>query len=299
MRIRRVRSKLKKAAAIDKHAGLKIFQPETTSFSSEHLYQMLYKHSMLYIKPEGGTGGAGIIRVGLTNHSTSYLLQKDTFSERWDQFDQLYARLSHFIGSKKYLIQQGIHLLTNNKRPLDLRIMVQRNKGDAWEMTGMLARVAAPRKVVTNYHRGGTLHQVDSVLRQYADSNRLQELKKQLEQIALLTAKHLNKHFPTLIELGIDIGLDKQLKPWILEVNTQPDKNIFRFHTNKKLYSKMMGYVRYQILKRTLKKTQANPAPQLLSKTKPKPFAAKEAARVRPALSPAPPVPIPLLISKD
>ncbi|WP_186786139.1 YheC/YheD family protein [Paenibacillus agilis] len=299
MRIRRVRSKLKKSAAIDKHAGLKVFQPETTSFSPENLYQMLYKHTMLYIKPEGGTGGAGIIRVGLINHSASYLLQKDTFSERWDQFDQLYGRLTHFIGKKKYLIQQGIHLLTHNKRPLDLRIMVQRNKGDAWEMTGMLARVAAPRKVVTNYHRGGTLHQVDSVLKQYADPNRLQELKKQLEQNALLTAKHLNKHFPTLIELGIDIGLDKQLKPWILEVNTQPDKNIFRFHANKKLYSKMMSYVRYQVLKRTIKKSQFNPVPQPLSKAKLNPTAAKNVARARPALSPAPPVPTPLLIRKD
>lgn len=57
------------------------------------------------------------------------------------------------------------------------------------------------------------------------------------------------KKFPGLKEIGLDVGLDQQIYPWILEVNTRPAVKVLTFLPNKSLYHKIfryaVGYGRY------------------------------------------------------
>jgi hypothetical protein len=48
---------------------------------------------------------------------------------------------------REYIVQQGIHLLKYNECIFDFRIMVQKNAKGIWESTGIIVRVANPKKL--------------------------------------------------------------------------------------------------------------------------------------------------------
>ena len=50
--------------------------------------------------------------------------------------------------------------------------------------------------------------------------------------------------YPGFKEIGVDIGIDKELKPWVLEVNTAPDPFIFNQLKDKKMFFKVLRYAR-------------------------------------------------------
>src|SRR5690606_6475257 len=54
------------------------------------------------------------------------------------------------------ILQRYIHLAKTRGRPFDLRVMVQKKPGRSrWKVTGMLAKVAGRRYIVTNIRRSG------------------------------------------------------------------------------------------------------------------------------------------------
>ncbi|RIE04883.1 YheC/YheD family protein [Cohnella faecalis] len=44
--------------------------------------------------------------------------------------------------------------------------------------------------------------------------------------------------------VGADIGLDNHLRPWIIELNTNPDPYIFRHLADKRIARKVLSYAR-------------------------------------------------------
>jgi uncharacterized circularly permuted ATP-grasp superfamily protein len=128
--------------------------PDTRIYSKPTLKTMLDKYKMVYVKPNMGTGGKGVIRVEKLGQCYKY--QIGTAIKSFSSFD----KMAHSIGLKTkscpYVIQRGIHLLRYNRRRFDLRIMVQKNPKDKWETTGVIGRLGHPKKIVTNVCRGGS-----------------------------------------------------------------------------------------------------------------------------------------------
>jgi hypothetical protein len=54
----------------------------------------------------------------------------------------------------------------------------------------------------------------------------------------------MQQRFPGVKEIGVDLAIDNQFKPWILEVNTLPDPYIFRRLNNKAVFGKIIRYAR-------------------------------------------------------
>ena len=65
---------------------------------------------------------------------------------------------------RKYIIQQGIHLLKYNDRIFDLRLMVQKSPEKHFEVTGILGRLAHPKRIVTNFHSKGEIYSIEHLL---------------------------------------------------------------------------------------------------------------------------------------
>ena len=77
--------------------------------------------------------------------------------------------------------------------------------------------------MVTNYAQGGTVLRTAEALEK-AGLNSLQSqiILGRMKRQGEATAAVLSRKYPGLRELGLDVGLDQDLKPWIFEVNTMP-----------------------------------------------------------------------------
>ena len=239
---RYVLSKWKKTLALLKDNQLRTVIPTTVRFNERNLDTMLKKHAMLYIKPEIGSFGNGVIRI--EKHRKHFQYQSKEKIYKFKTFQLMYDALKKTIGKRSYLIQTGIELLKHQKHAFDLRVMVQINPNQQWEATGIIGRVAAPNKIVTNYHSGGTPKPLEPLLSPYLSKGDLRKKTVELNQIGIRTGKAMQRKFAGVCELGVDIGLDEARRPWIFEVNTSPDRYIFKKHPNKAIFRKIMSYAK-------------------------------------------------------
>jgi len=140
--------------------------PETVRFNKENLKRLMLKYGMVYVKPENGTYGNGVMRVEQTrdSHGVGYKYQGGKKIKTFGSFDKFYISLKQSTRGRSYLIQRGISLLKHGGQRFDIRVMVQLSPRGKWETTGLIGRVAERGKIVTNYHSGGKVTAIEKLL---------------------------------------------------------------------------------------------------------------------------------------
>ncbi|MRN55292.1 YheC/YheD family protein [Paenibacillus monticola] len=222
--------------------------PETTRFTKSHLRNMLLKYGMVYVKPECGTYGNGVMRVEQTREQsrTAYKYQSGTKIKNFEAFEAFYQSLKKSTHGRSYLIQRGISLLKHGGQRFDIRVMVQLSPRGKWETTGLIGRVAERGKIVTNYHSGGKPTAVEKLLAPHLNSAQQAEVLRNLAKLGRDAGRFYHKKYPGFKQIGVDVGLDRSMTPWIIEVNTNPDPYIFNQLADKSMYRKVMSYRRAQ-----------------------------------------------------
>jgi glutathione synthase/RimK-type ligase-like ATP-grasp enzyme len=223
------------------------FIPKTKKLKLLVLKTMLDEFKMVYIKPINGTYGIGVMRVEKQkeNGHNTFNYQQGTVKRHFSTLPALYRSIMKSKMKREYIAQQGIHLLKYNSCLFDLRIMVQKNLKGVWETTGIIGRVAHPKKIVTNYHSGGTPSAFNKIFKPYLSKEQIHEYNQILSKFGQDVAVAMSKKYPKLNMLGIDVGVDKKLYPWIIEVNTNPDLYIFKKLKNKAIFQKMYRYAKH------------------------------------------------------
>ncbi|MGO4369814.1 YheC/YheD family protein [Paenibacillus sp. MCAF20] len=236
------KDKWAKTKILLRNGELRHHVPMTKLFGKQSLYGMLQKFGMVYVKPTGGQMGIGVMRVEAYRGKFTYQngLRKASFGS----YEALYHALVRETRGKTYIVQKGINLLKHKGRPFDIRLMVQRSPYGGWEATGTLGRVAHPRKIVTNGSQGGSIYPTARLLKKYSDAGYRNRLLRHMDYIGLVTAKQLRAAYPGLRVIGLDLALDKQMKPWILEVNTAPDPCPFTLLPNQTMLRRIIRYAR-------------------------------------------------------
>jgi glutathione synthase/RimK-type ligase-like ATP-grasp enzyme len=235
-------NKLGKYRALLTNAELARHLPPTKIASKSNVNKMLEKNGVVYLKPSHGTGGFGIFK--LSRLDSSYLLQNGSISRSFSTFNDAYVVFEKAKRKKTYLVQKGIPLLRYRGRPFDFRIMVQLSPQRKFEVTGLVGRLARTNMIVTNYHNGGKPMPIRVLLAPFVTHKKLVPYEEKLKGLCLRISSHMRGIFPRFRAYGVDIGIDKGLKPWIIEVNTRPDKYIFNALSDKRMFRKIMRYGR-------------------------------------------------------
>lgn len=224
-----VKDKLQFAAFAEKE---NLSHPQTLKFSKENFKTMLSKHKIIYLKPQKGFQGYGIViikKIADDYVSISYR-RKDPLSDNMIsvQIDKLLSADAYekFLVIKRelktekeaYLIQEGINYLNLNGRQTHFRVMTQRGKD------GILHFVECIAKVGGNVSEGGKSYRTDKVLKNLESSSRsYEQMMDSLKEQSLKTHLMVEKYSASLIgELGSDLVLDKKGKAVVIETNNKP-----------------------------------------------------------------------------
>ncbi|WP_245855921.1 YheC/YheD family protein [Paenibacillus rigui] len=237
-------SKWKKTRVLWKKAELRSNIPETRKMTRETLKEMLNRYQMVYVKPDVGTYGNGVMRVEMKENGGGYRYQNGLKVRSFTSFDPMFESIRKHTRRRRYLVQKGIHLTRYRKRRFDIRVMVQQSPKRKWEATGVIGRVGDPRKVVTNVHNGGKITPIETLLAAYMPDKQKRVFVSRLKKLGTMAAKQLHRQFRGIKEIGLDVALDRQLHPWVLEANTCPDPYIFNKLKDKRIFGKIARYAR-------------------------------------------------------
>ena len=205
------------------------FIPDTNIFTKDNLTAFIEKYETIFIKPVHGSQGRNIFKLQKENNHfslessvTSPLENKQTILS----FEKIYLLLKPLVNNRIYIIQQGIPLLTYQSRGMDYRVLCHKNHQNNWDVTSVVARISAENEFVSNIARGGEIMPPINALKENMSVSDAKRVIAQMKDLAIETALIIERKTSGITgELGIDIGIDQDGKPWIIEVNSKPSKN--------------------------------------------------------------------------
>lgn len=224
--------------------------PVTTPYSIRSLASMMKRHEQLYVKPQSSSLGNGIIKLTRMMRGRWHV-RKPRGSQVVTSREAV--RIVHQLaGREPYLIQKGITLAQYRGRPYDIRVAVQRNETGAWQVSGMMGRVARRGSHVTNVSRGGTVKAVHSLLQH--SFKHPESVSRSVRSLSLNISRYLSTRLRNLADVGLDIGVDAKGKPYFIEANFRYQRNGFKKagmrRTHRLVHQTPIRYARYLLRRR-------------------------------------------------
>src|SRR5690606_5523490 len=160
------------------------------------LGRLMQRHSYLYLKPESGKAGKGIMTVRVQHEKTlpyRRKIQEDKTSSTYNcaSLQKLWSRIQKQSGGAAYIAQQGILLASFKDRRFDLRALVQKNKLGVWELTGLGARLAGATSITTHVPRGGRIEDPEKLLTYSFDAEQAHMLLQKVKRTTVLIARQI------------------------------------------------------------------------------------------------------------
>ncbi|HEY8450088.1 MAG TPA: YheC/YheD family protein [Bacillota bacterium] len=174
-------------------------------------------------KPRVGAVGYGVIYIRPVGRR--YRWMPDRGPVQIVGRGELRQRLEQLLGRRRrYILQRAVPLARYRGRRFDLRVPVQRGEGGRWNIAGIAVKRARRHPFLTNLGRGGRAHRPLPVLTAVFGRQKAEQLLEGLEQLGLRVAEHLSRRHPLLADLGVDIGIDRTGRPWLIEVNVRDQR---------------------------------------------------------------------------
>jgi hypothetical protein len=223
-------SKLDIYERLQQEYSVSIYLPETHPFTSFSLIEdMLSKYGHIYLKPINGSLGLGIHQILYDKFQDEYYCryQDRTGVNRLRKFSSIEGLFQTVFTNRNLanmIVQQGIHLLRHEQRPIDFRIHTNKDDNGVWHVTAIAAKIAGRGSVTTHKRSGGEIKTLAEIFQE-------EECKlytKKLENAALLLSNSIANNMEGIIaEIGFDLGIDKNGEVWLFEANSKPGRSIF------------------------------------------------------------------------
>ncbi len=204
-------------------AELREYLPETRLLKKAgDIKQMLNSHHSLYIKPVTGSLGHGIIRVTREFGRFVFKTRNGRVSHALS-INSLYRKIREIIGKKKYIVQQGIDLISYQGSVVDIRTLMQKNGEGVWSITKVYARVGSKGNITSNLASGGTAHPLKKVMEGNFSQEQINDIRQEIRDLSIKVCKAVEQTSGEIFgEMGVDLGLDKEGRLWLIEVNSKP-----------------------------------------------------------------------------
>jgi hypothetical protein len=200
--------------------------PASVPYSgNDSLWAMIDAHHGVIVKKDHGSHGSDVLAVGPVagGWEVRGSAGGKPVAEVFGQFNMLADFLALVQEGEPWIIQQRIGLPQIDDRPFDLRAILQKDGRGLWQVPLLLVRHARPGSIAANMSQGATPHLPEAFLAQFGRQvPGCARMVETASRAALQTAAALESRFGRLGELGIDIGLDREGRPWIFEANTKP-----------------------------------------------------------------------------
>lgn len=212
---------------------VKHLPPTELSRNFEQIKSFIDKYEQIILKPTSLSRGRGICVIGKTEdgYKVSDYRGKEAveleFKDEEGLRDFFKENTSFF---SRYLVQKHLSLAKIDEAPFDIRVVMQKEKSNSWQCSGIECRVAAKKILLTNISRGGYALSIDDALEKSFPERKEEheKMKKDLYSLCLKLAKHLERMGHHFAEFGMDIALDTEGKMWIIEVNVFPSFKGFK-----------------------------------------------------------------------
>lgn len=237
---------------LKKSRSTKALVPDTKKMLGPRtLFPMLEKYGSLYLKPESGKAGKGIMLLQLNEHEAKpYWLtiqgqRKKNIVYKTASLPALWRRVKAEAGRTPYIMQESIELTSYRGRHFDMRVLVQKTGKGVWMVTGIGSRLAGPKRITTHVPQGGSIEDPEKMLAPVFGSDMTSFLLGRVKSSALLIAKQIEKEsgFP-LGEMSMDLGIDTDGRLWFFEANAKPMK-FDEPHIRKKSLERIFQYCQF------------------------------------------------------
>ena len=199
-------------------------QPYTEPFESdrEQLERFLAAWPTVFLKPNKGNRGNGIVVVGRSMHGFDVARHRGGERDAWRcaSIDELLATICAVADRRPYIVQEGVEYERFEGSSYMIRI-VMADDGDQWHWL-YKAHIAASDSAVANISQGGRNVRLEDVLAHLYGEAEVQPLLERLRRICFATTTQLDGRYPGIMELAYDILIDGEHNPRIVEVNAKP-----------------------------------------------------------------------------
>lgn len=235
------------------------YLPETMVYKgSDQLSEWLDTHDgQVFLKPRNGTHGRRTLYAKLQPPNGELKImgrsgRNSIFRRRFSSQQEGLKWVDRFTGKRPFLIQPYLQLNSAKGEPFDVRVLMQKNATGKWSLTGMAVRAGQKHSLTSNLHGGGTAHPAVPFLIQELGTTEGEAAVAAIRKLSLLIPEYLETRFGRLAELGLDFGVDRQGRVWVLEVNSKPGRSsFFRIgdpESARKSLENPIFYARYLLL---------------------------------------------------
>lgn len=219
--------------------------PQTVAYSPIQLAEMLKQYPIIYLKPGNGTGGRSILKIERTDEGFLLLGRARNLIKKSARFRSpvsLIRWINSWVEKEKirngnFMIQQGLDLSLFPQRVADTRLLIQKNEQGEWQVTGLGVRVGPKGSPTSNLHGGGKPLSFQKVMVERFGLEKAKMIYNECHELATQIVKTIEKYFGSMMEFGLDIGIDVKGNVWLIEVNPKPGREIFKELGNQKLYN--------------------------------------------------------------
>jgi glutathione synthase/RimK-type ligase-like ATP-grasp enzyme len=233
-------SKLDFWKACSKDVEVKKYLPETKRFKSvEDLGEMLTKFQTVYLKPAKGMQGNGIFVIQ-EEPDGIYLINNKKDRKKYTTLEDIMDALERFLPKQVYILQQGVPTIYKNKK-YDFRLYFQKNYEKKWICQGSVGRVAQEGSIITNLKQVAHIANGEKTLQiiYKVDERKAKRIMNDTIEACKSVCKMIDQESGHFGDIALDLIIDENYKPWVLEVNTLYGKKSLNITKDVELKKKL------------------------------------------------------------